>query len=172
MESRRIESRRMYQGHGEQAKYSLLDVIAWSTNSFYSIDLSLNVYSTKGGEHYTDWGTLENHSQAETYSVYPAMFLIIHSRLFAEQIDYRDNVLLENVILLTSGCIPCACGYWQHILWVLAVSKDLTLDASLGISCLCTYGICMIGYIKPWPGRGIMFHFWDPPQMGIPACVI
>jgi hypothetical protein len=117
------------------------------THSILS-DLSLNVYSTQGGEHYTDCRTLENHSQAETDSVYPAMFLFIHSRLSAEQIDYRDNVLLENVILLTSGCIPCACGYWQHILWVLAVSnlKELTLDASLGISCLWTHGICMIGY--------------------------
>jgi hypothetical protein len=139
MESRRIESRRMYQEHREQAKYSLLNVIEWSTNSFYSIDLSLNVYSTQGGEHYTDCRTLENHSQAETDSVYPAMFLIIHSRLSAEQNDYRDNVPL-----LTSGCIPCACGYWQHILWVLTVSKDLTLDASLTISCLWTHEICMI----------------------------
>jgi hypothetical protein len=109
----------MNQGYGEQAKYSLLNVIEWSTNSFYSIDLSLDVYSTQGGEHYTDCHTLENHSQTETDSVYSAMFLIIHSRLSAEQNDYKDNVLLENMILLISGCVPCACGYWQHIPWVL-----------------------------------------------------
>jgi hypothetical protein len=136
--SRRIGNTRMDMGHGEQAKYSLLNVIEWSTNSFCSIDLSLDVYSTQGGSTIlivVHWR-----------SVYPAMFLIMHSRLSAEQNDYRDNVLLENMILVTSGCIPCACGYWQHILWVLAVSKDLTLDASLGISCLWTHRICMIGY--------------------------
>jgi hypothetical protein len=51
-----------------------------------------------------------------------------HHTLNSEPQDSRDKVLI-------SVCVSCACGTgsccWQHILWVLSVSMDLTLDAVL-----------------------------------------